>query len=113
MCSFGHLSVGKPLALDAAQQLLSTFLIIYAKSYPSIMPEIKLCQVAMEMAVAAVLISAPHAALEDAEITFGRVRVDIPANVFIGAVVDSAMFREMAQFAFMPRRSSLAPREPH
>jgi hypothetical protein len=95
------LSVSKSLVLDATQQLLSTPLVVHAKSYPSIMPEIKLCQVAMQMAFATVLISATHATLEDAEITFGRVRVDIPANIFLGTVVDSAMFREVAQLAII------------
>src|ERR1700730_11018269 len=101
MCSLSHLSVGKSLTINTTQQLLSTFLVVHAKGHASIMPKIKLCQVAMQMTFATVLISSTHATLEDAEVTFDRVRVDIPANVFFGAMFDSAMLSKMAQLAII------------
>jgi hypothetical protein len=42
----------------------------------------------MRMLLFAVLINAAHAALEDREVAFDRVRVNVTANVFFGAVLD-------------------------
>ncbi len=41
-----------------------------------VIPELELCQIAVKVALAAVLINALHAAFDDAEIAFDRVAVD-------------------------------------
>src|SRR5476649_2336447 len=48
--------------------------------------EIELCQIALQMLLAAMLVSANHAALEHRKEAFQRVRVDAIADVFLGMV---------------------------
>lgn len=49
----------------------------------------------MQISLAAMLINALHAALEDAVVAFHSVRVDRASYVFIGLVADTLMAREV------------------
>jgi hypothetical protein len=51
----------------------------------------------------AVLINALHAALEDGEIAFNRVRGDGPANIFLEGVVDRFVARKILVEAALRR----------
>ena len=53
----------------------------------AVVPEIELGRVAVQMLLAAVVVDAPHAALEDREKAFDRVRMGLTACPFVGAVV--------------------------
>ena len=63
--------------------------------FPIVVPEIKLRQITVQMALSAMLKHTLHATLEDAEIAFNRVRVDSTTTILALAVVHDAM-REIA-----------------
>ena len=79
--SIGHLptsrSVSKALTNDTLQRAVCAFDIIHAKTDASVIPEVKLGHVAVKMVLAAVLIGALHAALEDTKIALAGVGVDV------------------------------------
>lgn len=68
--------IGKSLANYPLQGSLGPALIVDAKLYAIVVAEFKLSQIAMQMFLAAMLIDALHAALENREIAFQRVRMD-------------------------------------
>src|SRR3954470_12574807 len=57
----------------------------------------------MQVLLAAMLVDAFHAALEDREIAFDRVGADVAANMFFLAVIDSLMAGEFGTDCFVPR----------
>src|SRR5688572_18569128 len=80
--------VFKPPASGALYRRERTLMIIHAVGDPIVVAELELSNVAVQVPVGAVLIDAPHAALEDGEEAFKRVRVGLAARPFILAVVD-------------------------
>jgi hypothetical protein len=64
------------VSLLAAQREFSARHIIYAELRAIGIAEIKLGEIAVQVTFATMLIDALHAALEDAEITFNRVRMN-------------------------------------
>src|SRR5258705_6964559 len=105
--------ISEPLSANAFDHLHGALLIVHAQPNPSIMPEIELCQVAMQVARAAVPVSAAHATLEDREVALDGVGVDVATHVFLGAVVHNAMLCEAGQLVLIHtaahRRLSRAP----
>lgn len=89
-------SIGEPLADDPAQRLGSPLFVVNALCYPRIVPEIELRQVAMKMPLAAVLIDARHAALEDREEPFQGIGVGFAAHPFFFLMVHGLMIGVLA-----------------
>ena len=79
-------SIGQPLSNDALQRRLGPLDVAAAQRDPVIVPKIELGNVAMQVLLGAMLIDALHAALEDAVIVLDGVRVDLAADVLLGAV---------------------------
>ena len=72
---------------------------MYALGDAVVIPEVKLCQIAVQVLFIAVLIHAFHASLEDREIAFQRVHVNRAANVLTSAVLDrEVMLKRLADF---------------
>ncbi len=61
-----------------------------------VIPEVKLSKVTVQVLLGAVLVDALHAALEDAEVAFNRVRVRFTATVFAVLVANDLMVSELA-----------------
>jgi hypothetical protein len=59
-----------------------------------VVAELKLSDVAVQVLTAAMLIDALHAALEDREAAFQRVRVDVVTHILASAVLNDAMLGE-------------------
>jgi len=69
--------IGKPLADDTAKDLFGSLLILAVNGNAVIIAEIELRQIALQMPFGAMLIGTLHAALEDAEIAFDAIGVNI------------------------------------
>ncbi len=57
--------IGEALADDAAQEVISAGGVVHSKSDAVAVAEVELCELAVEMLLAAMLVDAPHAALEE------------------------------------------------
>ena len=62
--------------MDTTQEGVSASHVIHAKGNAVVIAEIKLSEIAVQMLLAAMLVGAFHAALEDAEIVLDGVGVD-------------------------------------
>lgn len=91
--------IGEPLADDAGQDLIGAALVVHAQRNTMIVPEIELRKIAMQVLFGAMLISAAHAALEDREVAFDGVGVNLAANVLTFAVIDRVMLDNLIQQA--------------
>ena len=80
--------VSQPLTHDALQRDVGALFIFDPESLPVAVSEIELGHIAMQVALCAVLVDALHAALEDAEEAFDRVRVDLATALLAATVVD-------------------------
>src|SRR5262245_37877210 len=80
--------VSEQLADNAFQ---CSVIIAIAKRDTMVVAKIILCQVAVQMLFAAVLVDAFHAALEDRVVALDRVRVDVAANIFLFFVMHPAI----------------------
>ena len=88
--------IGQPLADDALQGQLGALSIAAAKLHAVVVAEIKLCNVAMQVLLSAVLIDALHAPLKDAVVTLKGVCVGIAPDVLARAMRDELMAGEDA-----------------
>ena len=79
-----RLTVRETLASRVLDGKGRTFPIVDAERDAVIEPEIEFRQIPVKVLLGAVLIDAAHTPLEDAEIAFGRVGVDVAAHVFAG-----------------------------
>ena len=102
--SFGHLFVSEPFALSATQGADSALFVVYAQSDSVIIPEVELCQVAVQVLLRAMLVDAVHAALEDAEDVLDGVGVHVAAHILIGAMVHRLVAGEVAQLLIVDGR---------
>jgi hypothetical protein len=73
--------IGKTLADDTTEQLVSAIGVVAAGRGTVGIAELKLCEIAVQMLLGAMLINATHPALEDAERAFDAVGGDVAANV--------------------------------
>lgn len=89
-------SVGEPLAGSTRQGAGSAFTIFDPKSRAVRVAKIELGEIAMQVPFVAMLVDAPHPALENREKAFNGVGVHLPAHVFLGAVVDGFVAGELA-----------------
>lgn len=87
--------VGEALADNALERLVGAHGIVNAQRNTSIVAEIKLLQVAVEVTLATVLVNALHAALKDREVAFDRVRGGGATDVFLGLVAHNLMAHEL------------------
>ena len=72
--------IGQSLPFDAEQRAVGALDVVDAEPNAIGVPEIKLGQIAVKMLLAAMLIDADHAALENAVIAFDGVGVDLLAG---------------------------------
>jgi len=100
--SFGvfFLPVNPPIreafAFDALEGDHGTHVVIDAEADAVVVAEIELREITVQMVLAAMLIDALHAALEDGEVAFDGVGVDIATDILISAVVDALMVCKLA-----------------
>src|SRR5258708_16404098 len=90
--------IGKALAVCRADRSDAPFLIRPAESDAAIVTEVELRDVTVQMLLGAMLIDAVHSTLEDGEVAFRRVRVNVrpdfaarhaaSAHVFLLAAID-------------------------
>ena len=88
-----RLPIREPLSDNPHKSALGTLDVVYAKPNAVTIAEIELGKIAVQMPLAAMLIDAFHAALEDAVVTFNCIGMDRTADIFIGLVVDTLMAR--------------------
>jgi len=92
-------SISQPLSRDALQRAIRTFGISNAKFNAVGIPEIELCQIAVQMTLAAVLVNAFHAAFKDAVKAFHGIGrddlVSFVASIFILRMVYSLVTDEI------------------
>jgi hypothetical protein len=84
-------SVGKPLAFDASHDQISARIIIYPERGAVAVSEVEFAQIPPQMCFGDVLIHTVDAALQDREVAFNGVGVNVAAHVFVSSVVDGAM----------------------
>src|ERR1017187_10455768 len=87
---------GQPAPNDAGQRLLHAGSVVIPGLDPVGIPEVEFGKVAMEMGLANMLTNTVTPALEDAEKPLNRVRVVVPAHVFLGAVGNHAVVMKMS-----------------
>jgi hypothetical protein len=85
-------AIGEPLADDTTDQPVGAFLIADPKTNAGVVAEIELCEVAVQMRLAAMLVDANQAALENREEAFKRVGMHVAARPFAFRVIDEFMF---------------------
>src|SRR6266404_9195878 len=100
-------SVCETLALDGLQSIASTVVVVDSERCAIVVTEVELREIAVQMLTVAMLVRASHAALEDTEEAFNRVRVSIAAHVLARAVVYGLMVRKLlADLAIVKRAVS-------
>ena len=80
---------------DAFEQLFRAHRVIKSKLLTMVVAKVKFSGVAVQVMRTAMLVHAIHAALEDAEKAFNRVRVRIAAHVLFRAMIDALVIREV------------------
>lgn len=80
---------------DPVKGEVSTRGVVHVQRRAVVVTELVLRQIAVQVLLAAVLVHALHAALEDAEVALDGVRVDIAAHVFTGLVGGEVVAREV------------------
>src|SRR6266508_2411643 len=103
-CSLTRRSIGEALADDAPDGALGALYVIYAKSDAVAIAEIELGEIAVQVFLAAMLVHAFHAALEDRVEPFDGVGVGEATHVFINGMIDGFMPRELASEHLEPSR---------
>jgi hypothetical protein len=93
--------ISEPLADDAHKGALGALNVIYAKANAIAIPKIELGKIAMQMAFAAMLVNAFHAAFEHAVEAFNGVGVNLAATIFPFAMVHTFMLGELASDRFV------------
>ena len=93
--------IGEPLADEARKDTVGPLPVIATERHAVAVAEIKLCEIAVKVLFRAPLINALHAALEDAEIAFNRVRVDAATPVFAERVIDRSVAQEIVVKALL------------
>ena len=81
-----RLSVSQPLANSTFERPVGPIRIVHAQLHPVVVPKVELREVAVQVLLAAVLVGALHAALEDGEVALDGVGVDDAAHVLALAV---------------------------
>jgi hypothetical protein len=97
-------SIGEALPNDAFDRAFGAFYVIYAEPDAIAIAKIEFGKVAVQMALAAMLVDALHAAFEDRIEAFNCVSVDDPTHVFADAVIDGLMHP-----IFFPKRAVSLP----
>jgi hypothetical protein len=87
--------IGQPLPDDALQRSFGAFHVIYAETHAVAIAEIKFREIAVQMFLAAMLVDADHAALEDGEEAFRGVSVDLAPHIFAEPVFNSFVARKL------------------
>lgn len=98
MCDFLPVNppIGRALAFIAIQGDRNASGVVNTEAHVVAMAEVELRQIAMKMALAAMLIDAFHPAIEDREVAFDVGGIGIVPHIFIGVVLDALMLGELA-----------------
>lgn len=83
--------VCKPLTFGPFEGFFRPGKITDSKRHAVVIAEIKLAEIAMEVAFGAMLVNAPHAALEDGEVGLNVIGSDITASVLAEAMDDAGL----------------------
>lgn len=102
--------VGEPLAFGGFQRSNRALHIAETQSDPVIVSEVELREITVEVLLGAMLIDALYAPLEDREVAFDRVRVDLAASVFASRVLHGRMLGEVT--ASLAVQAALVSEEP-
>jgi hypothetical protein len=94
-CSVISRSIGKALPNDAFDRPFGTLHIVNTKADAIAIAEIELGKISVQVFLAAMLVDALHAALEDRIVAFNGVGVNFAANIFFAAVVYALMAGEL------------------
>lgn len=89
------MGVGEPLTHHTAQQKFRTFGILNTDCRAVAVAEIELREIAMQVLLAAELVHAPHAALEDREIAFDLVSAETVLGIVADAVEHAAVIGKL------------------
>jgi len=101
-------SISEPLADDTHKGALGSLHVIYAEPDAIAIAEVEFAQIAVQMALIAVLVDALRATFEDAVKALKGVGVNLAAHVFAFAMVYAFMACELSTDRFvMARRPSL------
>jgi len=96
--------IRKTLPTDPLKQFFRAHRVIKPELLAMVVTEVKFSGVAVQVVRTAMLIHAIHAALEDAEKAFNRVRMRRAAHVFFRAVIDALVIREvLTDLHILPR----------
>jgi hypothetical protein len=82
------LRIGEPLPGNSLERRRGSRLIVKARRFALVVPEVVFRQIPVQVMLAAMLVDALEAALEDAEITLQRVRVGVAPDVLFRRVID-------------------------
>src|ERR1700730_9571614 len=93
--------IGKSLSDDTHKCALSALDVIYAEPNAVAIAKIEFTQIAVQMALATMLVNAFHAALENAVVAFDGVGVDNAATVFMRRMVNAFMACKLAADCFV------------
>ena len=83
--------IGQPLADDAHQRQIGTLYIFDADCLAVAVTEVEFSRVAVQVFLGAVLVDAPHPALEDRIVAFDGVGVNLAASILAGLVANAGM----------------------
>jgi hypothetical protein len=83
--------IGEALPNDTTKRHVRARKIVHALRFSVVVAELELCRITMKMTFTAVLVDALHAALEDAEIAFHRVRVNVATDILASLVGGEVM----------------------
>jgi hypothetical protein len=86
--------IGEALSNDTLDCSLSALHIVNSETDAVAIAEIELRKISVQMAFAAMLVNAFHATLEDRIEAFDSIGMDVPANVFLSAMVHALMAGE-------------------
>ena len=97
-------SIGEPLANDTLEHRIGAVRVVVAEGDTVAVAEIELCQIALQMLLAAMLVDATHPALEDRKEAFDRIGMDAAASVLAALVVDAQVVGEFLAGGLVPAR---------
>ena len=80
--------IGKVHAPDGRRHNAVALFVVNAETYATVVADVDLRQIPMQMLLTAVLVDASEAALEDRKVALDRVGVSIAAHVFRDGMID-------------------------
>src|SRR5437763_670040 len=95
--------ISQALADDALDREVRAARIVDAEPFAVAVAEVEFGKVAVKVLLAHMEVAADDPALQDREEAFNRIRVELAAHIFFGAVIDDAMPEVAAHVAILAR----------